>query len=91
MTLLRNELFSIYLDVIASYTRLVSQDVLESFSKRVFFYSKLSIVKTSSFGCWQEGLKMVSFSTTLILHDPPGGTPHMKGVGMLVGNFELNP
>ena len=20
-----------------------------------------------------------------------GGTPHMKGVGMLVGNFELNP
>ena len=22
---------------------------------------------------------------------PGGGTPHMKGVGMLVGNFELNP
>ena len=20
-----------------------------------------------------------------------GGTPHMKGVGMLIGNFELNP
>ena len=20
-----------------------------------------------------------------------GGTPHMKGMGMLVGNFELNP
>ena len=20
-----------------------------------------------------------------------GGTPHMKGVGMLVGNFEFNP
>ena len=20
-----------------------------------------------------------------------GGTPHMKGVGMVVGNFELNP
>ena len=20
-----------------------------------------------------------------------GGTPHMKGLGMLVGNFELNP
>ena len=56
MTLLRNELFSIYLDVIASYTRLVSRDVLESFSKRVFVYSKLSIVQTSSFGCWQEGL-----------------------------------
>ena len=23
--------------------------------------------------------------------DPGEGTPHMKGVGMLVGNFELNP
>ena len=22
---------------------------------------------------------------------PGGGNPHMKGVGMLVGNFELNP
>ena len=22
---------------------------------------------------------------------PGGGTPHMKGVGMLVGNFELIP
>ena len=21
----------------------------------------------------------------------PGGTPHIKGVGMLVGKFELNP
>ena len=24
-------------------------------------------------------------------HGPGGGTLHMKGVGMLVGNFELNP
>ena len=23
--------------------------------------------------------------------EPGGRTPHMKGVGMLVGNFELNP
>ena len=23
--------------------------------------------------------------------NPAGGTLHMKGVGMLVGNFELNP
>ena len=22
---------------------------------------------------------------------PPGETPQLKGVGMLVGNFELNP
>ena len=22
---------------------------------------------------------------------PGGGTPHIKGVGILVGNFELNP
>ena len=26
-----------------------------------------------------------------MLKTPGGGTPHMKGVGMLVGNFELNP
>ena len=25
------------------------------------------------------------------LRSPGGGTSHMKGVGMLVGNFELNP
>ena len=24
-------------------------------------------------------------------HMKPGGTPHMKGAGLLVGNFELNP
>ena len=24
-------------------------------------------------------------------HMEPGGTPHMKGVGLLVGNFVLNP
>ena len=30
---------------------------------------------------------------SLLLKAPRGGggTPHMKGVGMLVGNFELNP
>ena len=26
-----------------------------------------------------------------IVQPQGGGTPHMKGVGMLVGNFELNP
>ena len=26
-----------------------------------------------------------------MLHVAPGGTPHMKGVGMLVGKWELNP
>ena len=26
-----------------------------------------------------------------LLEPGGGGTPHMKGVGMLVGNFELNP
>ena len=25
------------------------------------------------------------------LNNNPGGIPHMKGMGMLVGNFELNP
>ena len=26
-----------------------------------------------------------------MLHVAPRGTPHMKGVGMLVGKWELNP
>ena len=27
----------------------------------------------------------------LIFKSFPGGTPYIKGVGMLIGNFELNP
>ena len=27
----------------------------------------------------------------MYLAGAPGGTPHMKEVGMLVGNFEFNP
>ena len=29
--------------------------------------------------------------TTSGTYEFGGGTPHMKGVGMFVGNFELNP
>ena len=36
-------------------------------------------------------LAKLTISRLLTRHFPPGGgTPHMKGVGMLVGNFELN-
>ena len=37
--------------------------------------------------------ELINILTALIiLYEGPGrGTPHMKGVGMLVGNFELNP
>ena len=33
------------------------------------------------------------FRVTVLARISPGGggTPHIKGVGMLVGNFELNP
>ena len=41
---------------------------------------------------------MLIYDEPLLSGQPPfsghlggGGTPHMKGVGMLVGNFELNP
>ena len=27
----------------------------------------------------------------VVRFNPGGGTPHMKGAGMLVGDFELNP
>ena len=27
----------------------------------------------------------------IFVYKPPGGDSHMKGAGMLIGNFELNP
>ena len=42
-----------------------------------------------------EGLGKVNRILTRIINYIPyemgGGTPHMKGVGMLIGNFESNP
>ena len=34
---------------------------------------------------------VIYFLTSQTFETPGGGTPHTKGVGMLVGNFELNP
>ena len=37
-------------------------------------------------------IKYLSLLDQFLTKDPGGGgTPHMRGVGMLVGNFELNP
>ena len=40
-----------------------------------------------------QGILRISYVEFLLkfLLKTPGVTPHMKGVGMLVGNFELNP
>ena len=44
-----------------------------------------------------EGTREGDYLTAAIISNivrwksSPGGAPHMKGVGMLVGNFELNP
>ena len=43
----------------------------------------------SSVSCLKQSSEMSDFCLKQGLK--PGGTPHMKGVGMLVGNFELNP
>ena len=45
---------------------------------------------------WYSGSAAKSHSTStqycqLCRLSNPGGTPHMKGVGMLIGNLELNP
>ena len=42
---------------------------------------------------WESGAYPDRQTTLLfdLLSLIPGGTPHMKGVGMLVGNFALNP
>ena len=34
---------------------------------------------------------MNTVNSTLVDTPPRGGTPHMKEVGILIGNFELNP
>ena len=41
----------------------------------------------------REVVLISTFKESKFKQEPitPGGTPHMKGVGMLVGNFELNP
>ena len=38
-------------------------------------------------------MKIVAVSNAFVISEfhAGGGTPLMKGVGMLVGNFELNP
>ena len=43
----------------------------------------------SSVSCLKQSSEMSDFC--LKQGFKPGGTPHIKGVGMLVGNFELNP
>ena len=35
--------------------------------------------------------KCATDGRSLIIYILSGGTPHIKGVGMLIGNFELNP
>ena len=39
-------------------------------------------------GGWGGSVEIGGFEKP---HMEPGRTPHMKGVGLLVGNFELNP
>ena len=42
--------------------------------------------------CCRTGFMWVVKCATSLFNPPgAGGTPQMKGVGMLVGNFELNP
>ena len=53
-----------------------------------FCFSKLEY-----YGLYDESLPWFKkyFTERKQFVHPPGGTPNMKGVGMLVGNFELNP
>ena len=44
-----------------------------------------------TWSCWELASEVVDKLSMIDALNPGGGTPHMKGVGMLVGNFELNP
>ena len=56
-------------------------------------------LKSGGQGAWLEGKMadrgarglLCTFKWIYLLSPGGGGTPHMKGGGMLVGNFELNP
>ena len=54
----------------------------------IFCFSKLEY-----YGVYDESLQWFKkyFTERKQFVHPPGETPHMKRVGMLVGNFELNP
>ena len=45
--------------------------------------------------CLYQGIKQYikfgNIKASLLVDIPSGGNYHMKGAGMLVGNFELNP
>ena len=47
--------------------------------------------KTLLFEGRREGDYLTAAIISNIVHWGGGEAPHMKGVGMLVGNFELNP
>ena len=50
-----------------------------------------SILATNRSEVYLQSCLYVQFQIPLVTALPGnGGTPHMKGVGMLVGNFELN-
>ena len=45
----------------------------------------------ATFGIGSNGAESEYEIAHILGHGVGGGTPHMKGVGMFVGNFELNP
>ena len=51
-----------------------------------------NILATNRSEVYLQSCLYVQFQIPLVTALPgKGGTSHMKGVGMLVGNFELNP
>ena len=54
------------------------------------FEANKEVMKNISYSC-QLGVERIQINYKSKITLTGGRTPHMKWVGMLVGNFELNP
>ena len=54
-------------------------------------HAKGDVSVRGGFSDWRFASLAINGELASRLVENPGGTLHIKGVGMLVGNFELNP
>ena len=88
----------IVIEVISTHYHMISQQISKWANKKGS--PRLILRRKNTFArhrldtwTWVVCTRQLQFTHVDSLLDNPGGggTPHMKGVGMLVGNFELNP
>ena len=86
----------IVIEVISTHYYMISQQIskwAKKGSPRLILRRKNTFARhwldTWTWVVWTRQLQFTHVDP--LLDNPGGGTPHLKGVRMLVGNFELNP